>query len=359
MCQIFNGEMEVSGGMFDTDKKKSTVFGIITFLILTFILFYFIHHLDQNLLQTLSNTEPTCLMELFVIGCLCNLIDSCIYRTALCDKISSFTIAKATDLTYLRIFGKTALFAGGAFPLQSFYLFKNGLMAGCTAGIFLSLYTIQRASILIYASCLLAFRWKWIRSAFPALSGYLLLSYLICFCVMLILVLLCTSKQICRFCCRLIDRLPSGGKWPQRKQKYKENIDALYRETRILFRTKAKFAKVFFLNFAKLAILCSIPYFSAEMLGLHPYTLFQAQVLTSLMLLIAGVIPNIAGIGPVELSFFLVFSEILGESTLIAMVYYRCATYYFPFLLSIPMVGLVQKKLARLSASNPEDHGKH
>lgn len=344
--------------MFDSEKKKSIIFGILTFLILTRILFCFIHHMDQDLLQTLSNTASSCLIGLFLISLLCNLLDSYIYKAALCDKIPSFTLAKATDLTYLRIFGNTTLLAGGALPLQSLYLLKNGFMIGCSVGILLSLYTIQKASILVYATALLCIQWSWLRIASPALSPYLLISYLIYFSVVFSLVLLCTSKRICQFFFSLIDRFPSGGKWPQRKTKWKENTQALYQEARILFRSKSKFAQIIVLNFAKLLVVSCIPYFTVRMLGLHPYTLLQAQLLTSLMLLISNIIPNIAGIGSVELSFFLVFSEILGAHSLIAMVYYRCATYYFPFLLSIAVVGLVQKKLSRLTFSTPQNSEK-
>lgn len=113
--------------------------------------------------------------------------------------------------------------------------------------------------------------------------------------------------------------------------------------------------KIILLNFVKLVVLSCILYFTAEVLGMHPYPLLQALVLTALMLLISNVIPNIAEIGPVELSFVLVFSEILGVHTLIAMVYCRCATYYFPFLLSIPIVGIVQRKLAQFTSERPQD----
>ena len=63
--------------------------------------------------------------------------------------------------------------------------------------------------------------------------------------------------------------------------------------------------------------------------------------------MLASSIPNIAGMGSAELAFMLVFSQSLGPNTAVTMVYYRCATYYFPFILSIFMVFFIQKRISR------------
>ena len=68
--------------------------------------------------------------------------------------------------------------------------------------------------------------------------------------------------------------------------------------------------------------------------------------MSTLMLLISGALPNVAGIGPIELSSMMLLSAVLGTAPAAsALVLYRIATYYTPFFISIPVFLALQKKL--------------
>ena len=71
----------------------------------------------------------------------------------------------------------------------------------------------------------------------------------------------------------------------------------------------------------------------------------DAQMLASLMLLITSALPNVAGVGPMEFAFLLLFAP--WADTAIAssaLVLYRVATYFFPFLLSVVVFLHEEKK---------------
>ena len=71
----------------------------------------------------------------------------------------------------------------------------------------------------------------------------------------------------------------------------------------------------------------------------------DAQMLASLMLLITSALPNVAGVGPMEFAFLLLFAP--WADTAIAssaLVLYRVATYFFPFLLSVIVFLCEEKK---------------
>ena len=70
-----------------------------------------------------------------------------------------------------------------------------------------------------------------------------------------------------------------------------------------------------------------------------------ALLLASLMLLITSALPNVAGVGPMEFAFLLLFAP--WADTAIAssaLVLYRVATYFFPFLLSVIVFLREEKK---------------
>ena len=70
-----------------------------------------------------------------------------------------------------------------------------------------------------------------------------------------------------------------------------------------------------------------------------------ALLLAALMLLITSALPNVAGVGPMEFAFLLLFAP--WADTAIAssaLVLYRVATYFFPFLLSVIVFLREEKK---------------
>ena len=86
----------------------------------------------------------------------------------------------------------------------------------------------------------------------------------------------------------------------------------------------------------KLFVLYSIPYLALRLAGCTALSFAEVQLLSSLMLLITSALPNVAGVGPMEFAFLLLFSPWAGTAAASsALVLYRVATYFFPFLLSV------------------------
>lgn len=330
--------------MFDRKKKKSILIGMVTFLILTGCIILFLRNMDENVFQILGETGLSMLVTLAAFSFSLFLMDSMVYHAAFSDLAEGFSLRHGLALTGMRVFGRTALIGGGTMPLQSYYLYKKGVAPGRSIGIVTVLYIIQKTAIVLYASVLLCFRGKWVMETVPGARGFLIFSYLMCLIAISVLLLLCTSGRVCHAVQSLIGKLPESGKWPGRKEKWNRQIGALYEETHALLSTKRKFAGILMLNAVRLFLYDCIPFAVAESLGLTGLSLMQAQTLNALMMLFSNALPNIAGMGSVEFSFLLVFSEVLGPYASAALIYYRCATYYFPFLLSIPIILVLQKK---------------
>ena len=123
------------------------------------------------------------------------------------------------------------------------------------------------------------------------------------------------------------------------------HIRALYQEAADLLQEKGKFLRAMLLNFLKIFNFCSITYMIIRILGISCFTFLQIQTLSSLMLLFSYSLPNISGMGSPEFSFMLVFAEGLQADAAVVMMYFRLATYYFPFLISILAPLLIRQKL--------------
>lgn len=80
--------------------------------------------------------------------------------------------------------------------------------------------------------------------------------------------------------------------------------------------------------------------------NIHDLSFSQIQILASIMLLITGVLPNVAGLGPPEVSFLLVFAPYLGiAKATSALIVYRITTYFYPFLMSAIVFLKLEKEL--------------
>ena len=336
--------------MLDRKKKKSIWLGILTFLLLTVILIVFLRQLDENIFQLLGKTSASMLLLLLLGCCLYILADALIYYCAYGGR--SFSFSDAVDLVSLQNFGKTAFVAGGGIPLQSYYLYKKGIMPGRSVGVTAVLYITQKSSVVLYAAVMLCFFGNWLRSVFPSAAGYVIFSGSFCAVIILVLILICVSRRICRLACWLVGKLPSSGKWPARKEKLTGQINELYEETHTLFRWRKKILTLLLLNFLKLFVHFSIPWAVFRMMGGGGCSFPEIQTMAAVMLLLSNALPNVAGMGSIEFSYMLVFSGCFGKFTAASMIYYRCAAYYFPFLLSIFKVFLIQRRLSR-----PEDPG--
>ena len=72
----------------------------------------------------------------------------------------------------------------------------------------------------------------------------------------------------------------------------------------------------------------------------------KSKLLASLMLLLSGVLPNVSGLGSVEIAFLFVFKGFLGEvNASSVLVLYRIASYFFPFVIGVIVFMACRKKI--------------
>ena len=260
-------------------------------------------------------------------------------------RLPGFSLRQAVEVTFLGVFGNVATFAAGSMPMQSLLLHKYGLTYGHGVGLLTVDYIFHKSSILLYASVMLLFQGSWLRDACPDLSRYLLLGYAVCGAVAAALVLVCAWEKMERLALKLIGLLPETGKWPKRKEAWRTNLASLYTESQHVLKDRACCGRVLALNAGKLLCLYTAAWLSIRLLGADGLSFWQAQLLASLMLLIASALPNIAGVGPAEFAFLMLFTRFMPYAQASAtLLLYRTATYFFPFAVSIFLTLWVQRR---------------
>ena len=286
------------------------------------------------------------ILWLFLLGGSYQLLDGWACHLLIRTAFPLFPYRSAVELTYLGVFSKTSTLGVGNVPVQAYYLHRCGMEVGQGVGTMTFSYVLHKTAVLANATLLLLIGGKWIYEGIPSLQTWLLVGYLICSGIIVALLLLCLWSKAHMAAGRLVSLLPDRGKWPRRKASLQEQLDNLYCGTGSFLKNKRVVLAAFLVHMLKLLILCSVPHACLRMLELPELPLLQIQLLTALILLLSGAIPNVAGIGPIEAGFFLMFSPLLGNAgTASALLLFRIATYYFPFLVSVIVFLTVQTRL--------------
>lgn len=284
-------------------------------------------------------------LALLAMGFVYETMEAAVGLVLLRRRKPDITLRNALDLTFLGVFGNIATMGAATLPMQGFYLFQRGLDAGASVGIMASEYVLHKASVLLYATLTLLLGGGWLRGSADGLARYISIGYCVGALIVAALTLLYTCDWVLALALRLLNALPGTPKWSGRRTRWGESLTRLNAEAKKVLLVPANCAQGLAVSMAKLFVLYSIPYVSLRLIGCTALTFAQAQLLASVMLLITSALPNVAGVGPVEFAFLLLFSQTADAGAAsAALVLYRVATYFFPFLLSVIVFLREEKK---------------
>ena len=114
------------------------------------------------------------------------------------------------------------------------------------------------------------------------------------------------------------------------------------------------------LDTVKLFGLYTIPFMCLQAIDICQIPLLRALLLAALTHVISSAIPNVAGMGPYEVAFMLIFSnDLTAVDTSSALILYRLSTYFAPFLISTAVCFIMHLERHRIGKQAASiDHAK-
>lgn len=331
----------------DKKQRKSIWTSLAMLIFLPLLVFWVFHDDYQEIWNNIRGVPAEGLLLLLGLGAAYQLLESAAGFTLIQSQLPDFRFWQAVEVTFLGVFANVATFSAGIIPLQSWYLYRRGLTAGSGAGTMTLEYTFHKCTILIYATAMLLLQGRWLAGENAGLARWLLLGYGVCALIITGLLLLCAWQRVQRLACLGLDRLPETGKWGPRKAAWKADLAALYAQSRRLLRDRERLVRVLGWNSLKLFCLYLTLFLSLRMVGVSVLSLWRVQLLGGLMHIIVSALPNIAGMGPAEVSFWLIFSRYMEYGQLSsALILYRTATFFVPFALSVVVFLAIQRRAA-------------
>lgn len=332
------------------EKKrwKSVAVSVGTVLALGLLVFLVFRDHMAEIAENLKGIPTWGVVLLLCLAMLYQALDGAICSVLVGDQCPGFTYAQAVEVVFMGVFGNVAPLYAGAISLQSWALHRRGMDVGSSVGTMLLQFSFHKTSILIYTTLLLLPQLGWLRGGNSSLVGYTVLGYVVGGLIVAALLLLCTWDKVRRLVLWLMSRLPHTEKWQKRKDSWSGQIEALYQQSRRVVADRGCVIQALALNICKLFTLYTVTYVCLRLLGVITLSFWQVQLLAALTHLIANAIPNLAGIGPTEFAFLLAFSPYMAYATASsALILYRGATYFFPFLVSVFVFLFAQRQVQK------------
>lgn len=325
------------------NKKKHFITAILATLFLVLVLYLIFHDSLDEIKTQLFQADKRTLLILVIFGNLYILLDGWVLHYMIVKNHERCTLWQAVRLAYMVVFFNVTTFAAGTKPAQIYDLYQESqIKPGKSFGILTMEYVSHKLTIVLYAAVMLCF-FHTVLFQIPGLEkNYLLAGFGISFAVLTFLTMFCINQKFAPWLLACSEHI--------KKESIKEKIRAglaqmeeFSKVGRVVIKDKKEWIGLIFRNAVKMTCLYILPAIAifAVTGKMLPLSLFECLAFSSIMQLLIGVIPSSGGMGSTELLFLMLFGSMTGKSVCgAAMILYRIATYYLPFLISIPLLFL-------------------
>ena len=325
------------------NKKKHFITAILATLFLVLVLYLIFHDSLDEIKTQLFQADKRALLILVIFGNLYILLDGWVLHYMIVKNHERCTLWQAVRLAYMVVFFNVTTFAAGTKPAQIYDLYQESqIKPGKSFGILTMEYVSHKLTIVLYAAVMLCF-FHTVLFQIPGLEkNYLLAGFGISFAVLTFLTMFCINQKFAPWLLACSEHI--------KKESIKEKIRAglaqmeeFSKVGRVVIKDKKEWIGLIFRNAVKMTCLYILPAVAifAVTGKMLPLSLLECLAFSSIMQLLIGVIPSSGGMGSTELLFLMLFGSMTGKSVCgAAMILYRIATYYLPFLISIPLLFL-------------------
>ena len=334
-----------SGRKKRTKKYLTAALDLSVLLLLMYLVF---HKNGWEILGNIRSVSGASLLLLLGMALAYLVLDAEGLRCLLKSALPSLTFTQAFELELTASFCSVATFSAGTVPVQSYYLYRLGMAPGDSIGLLIVKYILHKAVVVLCSFFILLFSGRVMFRGAPELLRLSWLGWGINAVILTVMILLSRWDRMRALAVQLAEKLPDSEKWQSRRESLLKNIEALCRGVRSLSGRGGNTGKAFLLNILKLPVLYLIPWAALRAMGCRDMGFWLSSALMGVTHVIATALPNIAGAGPTEAAFLILYSAFIPRADASsALVLYRFATYFFPFLAGAAAVYLIRRRLDR------------
>lgn len=326
-------------------NRNGMIIAITAFGIVIIIMYLMFRDSWQEIRRQIWKADKAFLLLMLLVGNLYIFMDGLVFRFMIRRNHESCSLWQAVRLAYMVVFFNVTTFGMGTKPAQVYLLYQNGTSPGKSMGILALEYVSHKSAIMLYAAAALLLHLPVIRNILGDDSTWLYAGFGISLLIVCFLLMLCVAEKPAIWFDERIPRIKKPA-WKEKAEGAVRQMQELYKTGRNISKDRTGWILLFVLNAAKMTCSYILPVLAcyAVMGEKSPVTFRIGITFSAVMQLLIGVIPSSGGTGSTEIVYFLLFGRLLGNAVSGAtLILYRMAIYYFPFLLSIPIVLFCEK----------------
>lgn len=309
-------------------SSKNNWWKIIFIIVVLLILYLLFGDSFSSILREISDTDGRTMLEICLCGVLYNLSEGLVYVWLARRHQKDFQYRDGIACSYYTAFYRTVTLGSGTAAATVYFLYKKGIQVPEGVAISTVQYVLQRIAAAVLGGMGFLLCGSYMNSWFGEYHMELILGYCLTAAICLILILACVSEQFHRALAWLGRKVVRGQKYEDKIMQMEDKSKLLRQETLELIKDRKNVILVLLFELVKLSCWYVIPYI---ILGPAESDIFETACVTSLALMLAGIIPAPGGVGSTEGVFILLFTRIAGGiRATSAMLLYRFATYMVP-----------------------------
>lgn len=226
---------------------------------------------------------------------------------------------------------------------EIYYYSCNGVPASKGTGMTLVQYTFQKIAIGVFGILSFVFLYFSGQKGIVEYAGYMLLGIVVISVIVAVLIAIAVSEKLAKLVIHLAEKfLKEGSRFHSKLDTVRENVLNFNSAGREIWKHKAQFAWIVFLNFMKFCCWYLIP--GILLRQQFAVNIAQCIAIMAVTNMISCVMVTPSGIGALEFVFCLLYSTIVTEEAAAAvLILYRFYTWILPFVIGAVIAGLHKK----------------
>lgn len=324
-------------------SKTKIIVNILLLAIILGVIFFVIDNSLGEIFSELLETSWTIVGLVIVFGTLYQIVEGQSIKEIASHFDSSFTRTDGFFASCYVAFYRVISFGTGTLVSEVFYYKKKGLAVSQGVGVTALHMVMYKAAVIFLSAIGLVIQFSLFYEHRPAMIPFILAGMILTFAIIFTLLVLSSSLNLQIFFIKQANKRLKSLKLRNLVDQWNLQIYSLRETVQTITKDRSALIRIFLWNICKLFFWYVIPYI--VLVVKHPDIDFLLVLsFTSFAVILSGVFPTPAGIGPFEFVYLMLFRPLVGTVDAISsLLLYRFGSFVLPFLIGMFFV-LVEKR---------------
>lgn len=324
-------------------SKTKIVLNVLLLAIILGVIFFVMDNSLSDIFSELAKTSWVVIGLVVVLGTIYQVVEGQSIKEISSHFNSSFTTKDGFFASCYVAFYRVISFGTGTLVSEVFYYKKKGLAVSQGVGVTALHMIMYKAAVIFLSAIGLVIQFSLFYENRPGMIPFILTGMILTFLIIFALLILSSSINLQIFSVKLANKWLKSQKLRDLVDQWNLQIYSLRETVQTITKDRSALSRIFIWNVCKLFFWYVIPY--VVLVVNHPEIDFLLVLsFTSFAVILSGVFPTPAGIGPFEFIYLMLFKPLVGTVDAVSsLLLYRFGSFVLPFLIGMVYV-LVEKR---------------